>query len=66
MKSKEPIPVKEGDELEVEIISIGKKGDGVAKIEGFILMIPGTELGDKPNVRIIAIRGRVGFAEVIE
>ena len=30
-------PVKQGQELEVKIDAIGEKGDGIAKINGFVL-----------------------------
>lgn len=59
------VPVKAGDELEVEIISKGSKGDGVAKHEGFIIFVPGTDVGDKVKVRITKVLASMSFAEVI-
>ena len=45
-------PVKEGEELEVEIIEVGSKGDGIAKVKNFIIFVPGTKKGDRVKVRI--------------
>ena len=58
-------PVKEGDEVEVEIESVGEKGDGIAKIEGFVLFVPGTKVGDHVKVRVTRVLRKVGFADVV-
>ena len=58
-------PVKEGDELDVTIESVGEKGDGIAKVEGFVLFVPGTNTGDNVKVKITKVLRKVGFAEVV-
>jgi len=58
-------PVKIGDELDVEIESVGEKGDGVAKVQGFVLFVPGTQKGDKVKVKVTKVFRKVGFAEVV-
>ncbi len=58
-------PVRVGDEMEVEIEAVGKKGDGIAKQEGFVLFVPGTRKGERVKIRITKVLGSVGFAEVI-
>ena len=60
------IPVNEGDVYDVTIKDIGKEGDGLAKVEGFVVFVPGTEKGDKVKIRIKAVRGKVAFADVVE
>ena len=59
-------PVKEGDELDLKCISIGKKGDGIFKIEGFVIIIPETEVGKTYKVKLTKVLPRIGFAEVLE
>ncbi len=59
------IPVKEGEIIDVEIISIGEKGDGIAKLEGYVIIVPNTKKGDKIKVKINAVRGRVSFGEAV-
>ena len=58
-------PVKEGDELDVMIEAVGGKGDGIAKVEGFVLFVPGTRQGEQVKVRITKVLRNVGFAEVV-
>ena len=59
-------PVKEGEEYDVSIEAMGQKGDGLAKIQGFAVFVPGTKLGDKPRVRIENVRGNFAVASVVE
>jgi 23S rRNA (uridine2552-2'-O)-methyltransferase len=65
-KSKLTAPVREGDQIDVEIVDVGEKGDGVAKVDGFTLFVPGTDLGDRLSVRVEQVKERFGFAEPIE
>lgn len=58
-------PVQVGDELEVEIESVGEKGDGVAKVEGFVLFVPSVQKGDKVKIKVTKVFRKVGFAEVV-
>lgn len=58
-------PVQVGEELEVEIESVGEKGDGLAKKNGFVLFVPTAKQGDKVRVRVTRVLRKVGFAEVV-
>ena len=40
-------PVKVGEELDVKIEAVGEKGDGIAKVKGFVLFVPNTNEGDE-------------------
>jgi len=59
-------PVKAGETHAVSINSVGGKGDGIAKIKGFVLFVPNTRKGDYVKVRITKVLANVGFAEVVE
>ncbi len=59
------VPVKEGEELDTEILSVAEKGDGVAKKQGFVIFVPGTKVGDKVKIRITKVAKKVAFAQVI-
>jgi len=60
-------PVSEGDVREVTIETLGDKGDGIAKIErGYVVIVPDSEPGDEPTVKITSVRENVSFAEVVE
>lgn len=58
-------PVTEGQTYDVTIEGIGTKGDGIGKIQGFVLVIPGVKKGDNVKVKVNAVRGKVAFAEVV-
>ena len=55
-------PVSEGETYEVEITSKGDEGDGVAKIDGYVLFIEGVEVGDTLTVTINKTTPNFGFA----
>lgn len=59
-------PVKEGDELDVEIVAVGEKGDGIARKDGYVIFIKGTQTGDKVRIRVTRALQKVGFGEVID
>ncbi len=59
------VPVEEGEEYNVKIESVGDKGDGVAKVDGFVLFIPDTKVGDRVKVKVTKVLSKMGFAEKI-
>lgn len=59
-------PVKEGETYEVNINAVGEKGDGIARVKGFVLFVPNTQKGDYVKVRITKVLKSVGFAEVLQ
>jgi predicted RNA-binding protein with TRAM domain len=58
-------PVSEGEEFDVKIEAVGEKGDGIARVKGFVLFVPKTKSGDEVRVKINRVLRKVGFAEVI-
>ena len=65
MESSSQKPVQVGDILDLECIGIGKKGDGVFKTEGFVIMAKGARIGGIYRLKITRICPKVGFAEMI-
>ncbi len=62
----EEAPVKMGETHDVFINAVGGKGDGIAKVKGFVLFVPNVKKGDYVKVRITKVLPKVGFAEVVE
>jgi predicted RNA-binding protein with TRAM domain len=60
------IPVKEGDELEVTIDDIGSRGDGITRVQGFLIFVPRTKVGEKLRVKIVKVERGFAVAEKIE
>lgn len=58
-------PVNVGDELDVTIDAIGGKGDGIAKIKGFVIFVPNVKQDEHVKIRITKVLRKVGFGEVI-
>jgi len=58
-------PVNVGEEIDVRIEAVGEKGDGIAKVKGFVLFVPGVKEGDEVKVKVTKVLRRVGFAEVV-
>ena len=59
-------PVNEGEEYDVKIEDMGRDGDGIAKIEGFIVFVSGAKKGDEVKIRITGTRRNFAFAEIVE
>lgn len=58
-------PVALGDELDVYIEAIAAKGDGIAKVEGFVVFVRGAELNKKVRVRIAKMFEKFAVGELV-
>jgi predicted RNA-binding protein with TRAM domain len=58
-------PVEEGKVYEAKIEDIGREGDGLARIQNFVVFVPGTKVGDQVKVRITRVHRRMAFGEVV-
>lgn len=59
-------PVNEGEEYDVKIEDMGRDGDGIAKVEGFIVFVNGAKVGDEVKIRITSTRRNFAFADIVE
>jgi translation initiation factor 2 subunit 2 len=57
--------VKEGQVYDVVIEDVGKKGDGVARIGGTIIYIPGTVKGSRVKVRVDKVQGSISWGTAV-
>lgn len=58
--------LKEGETYDVIIASVGRKGDGIAKKDKYIIYVPGVAKGDSAKIKIRKITGGIAFADLIE
>jgi len=58
-------PINVGDELDVTIEAQGEKGDGLAKVKGFVIFVPGAKQGERVKIKINKVLKKVGFAEIV-
>jgi len=59
-------PIKEGGEYDVKIDDTGRDGDGIARVEGFVVFVSGAKLGDEVKIRVNSVRRNFGFADIID
>jgi predicted RNA-binding protein with TRAM domain len=59
-------PVSEGEVVEVDIEDLGSKGDGIARKEGFVIFVPGGEVGETYDVEVTSVGRKFAFAEIDE
>ena len=59
-------PVELGKEYEAKIEDLSRRGDGIAKIEGFIIFVPNTEEGDHVKFKVIRVGNRFAIGELIK
>jgi len=60
-----PKPVKVGDIVEVTIEGTASRGDGLAKVNGFVVFVKGTKPGDKLTVKIVEVRTKFAIGEPV-
>ena len=58
-------PVAEGKTYDVKIEDIAREGDGIARIEGFVVFVPDTKLGDEVKIKINKVMHRFAIAELV-
>jgi len=60
-----PKPVETGKEYDVSITEISRKGDGIARVEGFVIFVKGGQVGQNAKIKITQVGGRFATADVI-
>lgn len=63
--SQGPKPVEVGKEYEVEITELSRRGDGLAKIQGFVVFVKGSKVGEKVKIKIETVGPRFATATVV-
>ena len=58
-------PVEVGKEYKVRVIDRSERGEGVARIEGFIVFIRGAKPGEEVTIRVTNVGARAATGEII-
>jgi predicted RNA-binding protein with TRAM domain len=61
-----PKPVEEGKEYDLEITEISRQGDGIAKVQGFIVFVKGGQTGQKVKVKVTKVGSRFAIGEPVK
>ena len=60
------VPIGEDETYNVTIQDIARLGDGIARIEGFVVFVPSTEIGDEIQIKLEKVLPKFAFAIVVE
>src|SRR5579872_1198808 len=60
-----PKPVEAGKEYDVDISELSRRGDGVAKIQGFIIFVKGSKVGERVKIKVDTVGPRFATASVV-
>jgi predicted RNA-binding protein with TRAM domain len=59
-------PVELDKEYEAEIQDMSRRGDGIAKIEGFIVFVANTKQGEHVKFKITNVGNRFAIGELVQ
>lgn len=65
MNERKP-PVNEGEEHTAIVANVGEKGDGILRVKGFVVFVPGVAKGDFVKIRITKVLPKVAFGELVQ
>lgn len=60
-----PKPIKIGEEHDVTITDVGAKGDGITKVDNFVVFVVNGKKGEKCRIRIKEVASKFAIAEKV-
>jgi predicted RNA-binding protein with TRAM domain len=57
--------VEVGKEYEVEVTDISRQGDGIARVQGFVVFVKSAKVGQKAKVKIDQVGNRFATATIV-
>src|ERR1700739_566124 len=65
-RSFKPKPVEVGKEYDVTISDVSRRGDGIAKIDGFVIFVAGAKQGQNVRVKVTQVSNRYASAQLVD
>src|SRR5216684_7052205 len=59
-------PVEVGKEYDVTISDVSRRGDGIAKIDGFVVFVAGGKQGQSVRIKVAQVSNRYAMGTVVE
>ena len=59
-------PVEMEKEYEVDVTEISPRGEGIARIQGFVIFVANAKPGDQVKIKITKIGGMTAKAEIVK
>src|SRR6201988_983417 len=60
-----PKPVEVGKEYDVTISDTSRRGEGIAKIDGFVIFVAGAKQGQSARIKVTRVNDRFATGEVV-
>lgn len=64
--NREKKPVEVDKEYEAKIEDVSRRGDGIAKIEGFIVFVPNAKQGELVKFKVTKVGNRFATGELVQ
>lgn len=61
-----PKPVETGKEYDVQITETSRKGDGIARVQGFVIFVKDGKVGQNTKVKVTNVGARFATAEIVQ
>ena len=61
-----PKPVEVGKEYDVTISDTSRRGEGIAKIDGFVIFVAGAKQGQSARIKVTQVSERFASGQVVE
>ncbi len=58
-------PVEAGETYDVTIEDIAREGDGIARVSGFVIFVPGAKVGDEVTIKVTKVMRKFAFGELV-
>jgi len=59
-------PVEVGKEYNVSISDTSRRGEGIARVDGFVVFVPGTRQGQNVRIKITQVTERFASGQVVQ
>ena len=60
-----PKPVQVGKEYDVDVTEISRQGDGIARVQGFIIFVKNGKIGQKVKIQVNQVGSRFAIASIV-
>src|SRR5580704_13297584 len=61
-----PKPVEVGKEYDVTISDVSRRGDGIAKVDGFVIFVAGAKQGQTVRIKVTQVSNRFASGQLVE
>jgi predicted RNA-binding protein with TRAM domain len=58
-------PVEVGKEYQVDVTEISRKGDGIARMQGFVIFVKNAKVGSNVKIKVDQVTDRFATAAIV-